>query len=63
MALLGPEGVNQVSRITPVTLDLRQIFIEAHGRNAGPDREAGLRALNRRLVEFGLGIRRKDGPR
>ena len=29
MALLGPEGVNQVSRITPVTLDLRQIFIEA----------------------------------
>ena len=29
MALLGPEGVNQVSRITPVTQDLRQIFIEA----------------------------------
>ena len=29
MALIGPEGVNQVSRITPVTLDLRQIFIEA----------------------------------
>jgi hypothetical protein len=29
MALLGPEGVNQVSRITPVTLDLRQVFVEA----------------------------------
>jgi hypothetical protein len=29
MALLGPEGVNQVARIMPVTQDLRQIFIEA----------------------------------
>jgi hypothetical protein len=29
MALLGPEGVNQVSRVTPVTLDLRQVFVEA----------------------------------
>jgi len=27
--LLGPEGVNQVSRVTPVTLDLRQVFVEA----------------------------------
>ncbi len=29
MPLLGPEGVNQVSRVTPVTLDLRQVFVEA----------------------------------
>jgi hypothetical protein len=29
MALLGPEGVNQVARTMPVTQDLRQIFIEA----------------------------------
>ncbi|MBU6223202.1 MAG: hypothetical protein KGP13_00080 [Burkholderiales bacterium] len=29
MALLGPEGVNQVARVVPVTLDQRQVFVEA----------------------------------
>lgn len=29
MAILGPEGVNQIPRVAPVHLDMRQVYVEA----------------------------------